>query len=341
MKRCKKLKSESRAMKRCKKLKSESPAMKRCTKLESELPDCIISYIFSKFGLKDLVKTSALSKRWIHEWGLRTDLNFDLHTMFDYNTIQDLPNTLPLFQRFHFQSQFATRLDQFMLHYKGAIIRSIRVNFPLGNEHRDAIDRLISKGIAKGVKHIELLLSSETNDTIDSIPPYKFPLTLLSDFDSLTYMHLQNCFLLEPLDFSGFKNLRTLVLHLVDVNQKLLQSLCSNCSHLADFTLDDCQFTSNVIINSPTLLRLNIVNCGVKRGDNGEVKIPEYITIIIIASNLSSFEYSCHKLFLVHLMNIQAPMLSKFSFRGMEFSKPVGFSVLKNVTKITLDRPLI
>jgi hypothetical protein len=65
------------------------------------------------------VKTSALSKRWVHEWGLRTDLNFDLHTMFDYNTIQDLPNRLPHFQRFYFQSQFATRLDQFMLHYKG------------------------------------------------------------------------------------------------------------------------------------------------------------------------------------------------------------------------------
>jgi hypothetical protein len=49
-------------------------------------------------SLKDLVKTSALSKQWIHEWGLRTDLNFDLHNMFDYNTIQDLPQkTLLLF----------------------------------------------------------------------------------------------------------------------------------------------------------------------------------------------------------------------------------------------------
>ena len=164
--------------------------MKRCKKLKSELPDCIISYIFSKLALKDLVKTSALSKGWIHEWGLRTDLNFDPHTMFDYNIIQDLPNTLPLFQRFHFQSQFAARLDQFTLHYKGVIIRSIRVKFPLGNEHRDAIDRLISKGIAKGVKHIELLLSSETNDTSDSISPYKFPLTLLSDNNFLTYLPL-------------------------------------------------------------------------------------------------------------------------------------------------------
>ncbi|AES82325.1 putative F-box domain-containing protein [Medicago truncatula] len=91
--------------------------MKSCENLENELPDHIISYIFSKLALKDLVKTSALSKQWIHDWGLRMDLNFDHHTMFDYNTIQDLPKSLPLFQ-----SEFATRLDQFMLHCKGAMI---------------------------------------------------------------------------------------------------------------------------------------------------------------------------------------------------------------------------
>jgi len=90
-----------------------------------------------------------------------------------------------------------------------------------------------------------------------------------------------------------------------------------------------------VIINSPTLLRLNIVNCGVNCG----VYIEKYITIV--TSNLSSFEYSCHKRFLVHPMNIQARMLSKFSFRGIEFSKPVGFSVLKIVTKIMLGGLLL
>jgi hypothetical protein len=311
-------------MKRCKKLKSELPA----TKLESELPDCIISYIFSKLALKDLVKTSALSKRWIHEWGSRMDLNFDLHTMFDYNTIQDLPKSLPLFQRFHFQSEFATRLDQFMLHYKGPIIRSIRVKFPLvKSQHGDAINkainRLISKGIAKGVKRIELLLSSDS--VLPYIfPPYIFPPTLLSGNDSLTYLHLQNCSIAKLL---GFNNLRTLVLHLIYVTPKLLQSLCSNCNHLVDLTFDDCQFSSDLIINSSTLLRLNIVNC--------KVYLPHCLTII--ASNLSSFEYSYNDDYLVHPINIQAHMLSKFSFRGREFFKPVEFSGLKNVTTIVLD----
>jgi len=113
-------------MKRCKRLKSDLP----------ELPDCVISYIFSKLSLKVSVKTSTLSKRWLHEWGFRMDLNFDFHNMFDFdfpnmfefdnNTImQKLQESFPLFE-----SEFYTRFDQFMLHY------------------------------AKGVKRIELLFTS-------------------------------------------------------------------------------------------------------------------------------------------------------------------------------------
>jgi hypothetical protein len=130
------------------------------------------------------------------------------------------------------------------------------------------------------------------------------------------------------LEFSGLKNLRTLVLHLVAVKEDFLEGILSNCIHLVDFTLDACEFNSDLKIISPTLLHLNIVNC--------EVEIVEERNIDIIASNLSSIEYSCngHR---VHTMNIKADMLSKFSFRGSEISKSVVFSGLKNVTSIVLD----
>ncbi|XP_039686582.1 uncharacterized protein [Medicago truncatula] len=49
---------------------------------KKELPDCVMSYIFSKLSMKDLVKTSILSKTWIHEWRSTKDLNFDIHNMF-------------------------------------------------------------------------------------------------------------------------------------------------------------------------------------------------------------------------------------------------------------------
>ncbi|KEH23798.1 putative F-box domain-containing protein [Medicago truncatula] len=178
---------------------------RRSKKPKIELPDCILSIIFSKLGLKDLVKTSALSKRWLQEWRLRMDLNFDLQNMFElrYNTVQELPKSLPLLQGF--QSEFAKRLDQFMLHYQDDMISSIRVNFPLGDEYRSVIGRLISQGIAKGAKSIELLLSYETNDRdfVVEIEPYKFSMTLLSHTDSLTNLHLQKCCLVAPMDFSA------------------------------------------------------------------------------------------------------------------------------------------
>ncbi|MCH87603.1 F-box/FBD/LRR-repeat protein, partial [Trifolium medium] len=209
--------------------------------MKIQLPDCITSQIFSKLGLKDLVKTSTLSKLWRHEWQLRTDLNFDLCNMFD--KVQELPKSFPLLHGF--QSEFATRLDQFMLYYQGAMVNSIRVKCPLSYEHSDVIERLISKGIAKGAKRIELLLSYETNDDdtrcfVLELKPCKFSFYLLSGTDSLMYLHLQNCRLVAPMDFSGLKNLRTLVLQLVDdVNQILLEGLFSNCIHLVDFTIDD------------------------------------------------------------------------------------------------------
>ncbi|XP_045793356.1 putative F-box/FBD/LRR-repeat protein At4g13965 [Trifolium pratense] len=301
--------------------------MKRFKNLNSDLPDSILSYIFSKLSLKDLVKISTLSKHWFREWRLlKTDLNFDLDNMFDCYTFEELREDVQLFQRV--QSQFATRLDRFMLHYQGDVISSVRVKFPLGYEHSDVIDKLISQGIAKGAKRIELLISDSTKDTnIDmDIDKYEFSFTLLSNTDSLMYLHLQRCRIVTPIDFSGLKNLRTLVLHLVDVEQDMLQGLFSNCIHLVDFTLDNCSFLSDLKIISPTLSHLNIVKCEVFDDEN----------IDIIAPNLLSFEYYCYSGCLGHPLNIKAPMLSHFSYRGIEISTFVGFSGLKNVTTIAL-----
>ncbi|MCI00380.1 F-box/FBD/LRR-repeat protein, partial [Trifolium medium] len=307
------------AMKRCKKLKPKLP----------ELPDCVMSHIFSMLSLKDLVKTSALSKQWIHEWGLRMDLNFDLHNMFDYNTIQDLPKSLPLFQNFDFESEFATRLDQFVLHYQGASIRSIRVNFPLDNEHSDVIDRLISKGISKGVKRIELLFSSEINDTttdfIWQTVPYRFDTTLLSDTDSLTYLHLQNCLLITPMDFSGLKNLTTIVLDgLIDSpSQHILSHLFSESLQLEDATFMNCQLKRTMIITSPKLRHLNIINCG------SVDYTPSYL---INALNLLSFEYSNHRL---SIITVNAPRLLKvFLNTAVRAKTPYPFYRIPGLTHI-------
>ncbi|XP_058742300.1 uncharacterized protein LOC131614764 [Vicia villosa] len=252
-----------------KKLKGES----------TELPDCIISYIFSKLSLKNLVKTRALSKQWYHEWGLRKDLTFDLLNMFDYNTVPELSITLPHFRQL--QSQFATRLDYFMQKYPGDMISSIRVNFPLDVYHTYAIDGLIHKGLVKGVNRIELLFAYKTDF---NIRPYKFLFPFLSGPNTLTYLHLQNCHIAATMDFSRLKNLRTLVLTLVPVEQNMLQDLCFTCIHLENFILNECLFLSDLKITSPSLLHLNI-HCGRLRDTKSR-------NLDIVASNLLSIEYS-------------------------------------------------
>ncbi|CAI8618987.1 unnamed protein product [Vicia faba] len=295
-----------------KKLKSES----------TELPDCVISHIFSMLSLKNLVKTSALSKQWYREWGFRKDLNFDLQNLFDFNTIPDLPITLPLFQRF--QCQFATRFDYFMQKYPGVIIRSIRVNFPLGADHTYAIDRLIRKGLLKGANRIELLFANETHFQINQ---FRFVFPFLFGSNSLTYLHLQNCCIEATMDFSGLKNLRTLVLHQVPVKQNILQDLCLNCIHLENFTLNECTFISDLRITSSMLLHLNI-NCG---------RIITNRNIDIIAPKLLSVEYSSDCFYHLRIVNIKAHMLSKFSYRSINIFNIVDFSGLKNVTTIVFD----
>ncbi|XP_058755347.1 uncharacterized protein LOC131628533 [Vicia villosa] len=326
---------------------------KRKTDQLTELPDSVISHIFSMLTLKTLLKTSALSKQWYHEWGFRKDLNFDMHNMFDYKTIPKLPKTLPLLRKV--QSQFATKLDAFMLKYHGDKISSIRVNFPLSHDQTDVIERLIHKGVHKGVNRIELLFAcefvdfddsdtesesdSDSSDDEDTMKPYKFLFPFLSDNDSLTYLHLQNCLIAAPMEYFGMKNLRTLVLHQVPLKQNMLQDLFLNCIHLENFTLNECTLKSDQKIISSTLLHLKI-KCG---------NIWNRRNIDIIASNLSTMEYSSYFRSpnfrpsnygysdRLHTVNIKSHMLSKFSCSSSKISKFVDLYELKNVTTMVLE----
>ncbi|KAI5426640.1 hypothetical protein KIW84_032170 [Lathyrus oleraceus] len=286
-----------------KELKSES----------TELPDCVISHIFSLLTLKNLVKTSALSKQWYHQWGLKKNLNFDLHNLLDYNTIPELPITLPLFQ--HLQSQFAASLDSFMQTYPGDTIRSIRVDFPLGADHTYAIDGLIHKAVLKGASRIHLLFAYKTDIKIEPCKPnlkgkpYTFLFPFFSCPNSLTYLHLQRCHIAPTMKFSGLKNLRTLVLTLLSVGQNVLQDLCFSCIHLKNFTLNECNFLSDLKITSPTLLHLNIYYERIRRTRSRNIDI--------IALNLLSFKYSSGGYKQMRsIISLEAPKLLKVSWEA-------------------------
>ncbi|XP_058752045.1 F-box/FBD/LRR-repeat protein At1g78750-like [Vicia villosa] len=262
-----------------------------------DLPDCVLSYIFSKLPVVDLLRTSVLSKKWIHEWGSRTDLNIDIHNMFNQDTLHKT------------YGDFLVRLDQFILHYPGATIRSVKLNYPLEDDiFSDIVDNFISQVISKGAQRIELLCSKHNSPDIHFITgkdTYKFSFTHTNH--SLNYLHLQNCRLSPSIDFTQLKSLTTLVLHLLNLKQHMLSGILSNCVNLQDLTLKNCLYDFDVDITSPSLCHLKIVD---------HIKLWRTIHwklwLDIYALNLSSFEFSS-RLASFKLNNIKAPKLSKFN----------------------------
>jgi hypothetical protein len=121
-----------------------------------ELPDCILSHILTMLSIKDLLKTSVLSRRWCKLWSLWRDLPFDifhvlgrskkelvLHTDSSY-TVERLVhldiNT----------DEFVKRVDQFLKSFQGIKIYSFFVSFYLNVKHSDIMDQWIRFAIARG-----------------------------------------------------------------------------------------------------------------------------------------------------------------------------------------------
>lgn len=220
------------------------------------------------------------------------------------------------------QSEFVRRVDQFMQHYHGAKIDSLRVDFLLCYKYNNIIDRWIGCAIDKGARKIELLFSNRTYFFPGQMP-YKFPHTLLSESDSpcMKYLHLQNCLLMPPAEYSGFKNLKTLLLEQLVVTEDLLLCLFSKCFHLEDLTFVLCDFNSDLNIISPTLHHLGLLNCGFPRSRK--------IDIVIVTLQLLSFEYSGN---ILMISSINAPQLSKFYLNptSKELEIPYAFDLFAN-----------
>ena len=299
------------------------------------LPDCVKSYIFSKLTMKDLVRTSTLSKKWHNEiWGSRMDLNFHLLNMFGSNEIEKhkyLSSCLVLHIG-QIRSEFVKRVDKFMRRCRSAKIDKFRLHFPLGNKHKDALDRWISQAISKGAESIELLLLNDSDTyCIKKQEPYEFPCTLLSKCgpSSIKYLHLQNCILVPPVGFSGFKKLTNLVLEKLVVEHDLLHCLFSTCLHLEDLTFKLCHFNCDLKIISPTLHHLKILNFG-----SGQFLDPGEIDIV--ALNLSSFEYSASN----SLYSVKLPQLMDFCLDHYHMP-PFDFSRFKKLRTLVLEHVLV
>ncbi|XP_045794900.1 putative F-box/LRR-repeat protein At3g59170 [Trifolium pratense] len=307
----------------------------------SELSDCILSHIMTMLSIKDLLKTSMLSRRWYKLWSLRRDLNFDIFNVFG-NSEEELLQTRHLIDvhrnyaiepEFIFigvpsversvnldisRDEFVKRVDQFVKNFQGKKIDYFRVNFFLNHSQSNTIDQWISFAISRGVGKIDLLflgrpyvpfnLTSQSNR-------YKFDFALFSETNTstLNHMRLENCLVCHPInyDFIPLKNLRYLSFEEVKLNETFIESLLSNCPQLEELCLLICEFESSMPkIVSSSLCHLKVRGCYVASNHNQW----ELNLILLDCLKLTSLELDCLELTSLDILNFNTPMLKSIKF---------------------------
>ncbi|WJX80320.1 hypothetical protein P8452_63335 [Trifolium repens] len=148
-------------------------------------------------SMKDLFKTSILSRRWFKLWGLRRDLYFDIQNVLGSED-ELIKNGYLIDANSRYvdlkmsRDEFVKRVDQFLKNFPGTKIDSFLLSFNLNFEQSSIIDQWISFAIAKGVERINLLIP--TKPFIPLPERYKFSFDLFSktNASNLKHLHLEN-----------------------------------------------------------------------------------------------------------------------------------------------------
>lgn len=283
----------------------------------SELSDDILSYILTVLSVKDLLKTSILSRRWCKLWAVRRDLFFDIFML--GTTEHDLLQSGYLVNASDTEDKqvnldkcagvFVERVDQFIKNFQGTIIDSFLINFYLDCEHSDIIDQWVSFAIERGVGRMDLLfLGTPYKHCTTRRDPYKFDLALFSktNLSTLNHLSLENCLVYNPInfDFIPFKNLRSLSLVSAKLDETFLESLLSNCPRLQELFLICCELKSLPVIVSSSLCHLKVLCCDLVFND---LKVDANL-FLVDCLRLASLE--CE----LDTLSIKTPMLKSGKF---------------------------
>ncbi|KAL3522683.1 hypothetical protein ACH5RR_015517 [Cinchona calisaya] len=218
----------------------------------SNLPDAVLSYILSLLSTKDAIRTSVLSKRWKELW-----LSIP-HFVFDEGCQGD---------------------------------RTVFTNLLSRVIHRDTV--LVKLSISCHALHDASLLQAflcnvrELNLNFSEFDgPFNLPSFACSP-ESLISFRMRLCHNVLNLPSSlCFPSLKTLHLECVKFpDNPSIQQLFSNCCMLEHLVLDKCKWTTDNVINAPTLRSLTI-----------HEELVEFFTvnkhvITIIGSELQFLEY--------------------------------------------------
>ncbi|KAL3505248.1 hypothetical protein ACH5RR_035089 [Cinchona calisaya] len=198
----------------------------------SNLPGHIIDKILSHLSLRDAVRTSLLSSKWRYKWITLPHLVFDNQSVLVSSQDQTL-----------IKNKLVNIVDHVLLLHSEPIQK-----FKLS--HRDL------QGVSDIDRWILFLSRGSVKEFVLEIwkgHRYKLPSSIYS-CQNLIHLELFNCLLKPPPTFDGFKNLKSIDLQHITMDQDAFEYMISSCPLLERLTLMNFDGFTNLNIHAPKLL---------------------------------------------------------------------------------------
>lgn len=276
----------------------------------SDLPISILNHIFSFLDVVDVIRASAVSRKWRYMWVSMPSLNFSVfHKIwFDKRRTWSIHTV---------NNEFKDFINWVLI----SLDKSINIkSFHLMGYYNDTDDHTLYRWfnvvVRRNVQELALLLFSET--------PIELPHFLVT-CKSLTTLILRfgSSVVLKIPTFAGFSNLKSLALNsAVLLDCVSLRNFISSCPVLEDLTLRECLYRDFKILDiSSTSLKNLVLENGCPDPINDGLKNWE-------------LKLACPSLISLYF---NGPLAKDFSFQDLNSLLEVFFSVESLTEHVTIE----
>uniref|UniRef100_A0A0A9BIR1 F-box domain-containing protein n=1 Tax=Arundo donax TaxID=35708 RepID=A0A0A9BIR1_ARUDO len=233
------------------------------------LPEDVLRIILSKLSLKEVVRTSAVSRKWRYLWQVSPKLNFDGITICGKNICGKQQYSL----------KFISNVYAVLLQCRGRVVEELAIKFDFDTMLVGHLNNWVSFAVSSGTKFLAFDLAPKDfrcrNDR------YIFPFKLLDNGSVSRLQKIQLSFvsLQPPTQFSGFPNLRKLDLNLAHVNGKDFPEMLANSHKLEWLRIVRCHLYDELKVASPLpcLVYLNVSYCEISKIALCAVKLRTFV----------------------------------------------------------------
>uniref|UniRef100_A0A0E0A6E6 F-box domain-containing protein n=1 Tax=Oryza glumipatula TaxID=40148 RepID=A0A0E0A6E6_9ORYZ len=263
----------------------------------ADLPEDLLCTIFSKMPLKDVVRTSVLSRNWRHMWTCCTKLRFDGVTISSNN------------------------INAVLHQHSGKIVEEFEVKFEFDSKLVDHLNGLVDFAVSSQTK--KMAFDLVPTNPVGLLDRYRFPFERLDNGSISRLQHIQLSFasLELPPHFSVFLNLRNLDLH-------LLRRIFKICYHNALILNVRCHIGGEIKVTQPLprLLYLRVTYCDITKLQLNAINLKAFM-----------YDGMRHPIDLGHALVLKEASLHFFGSVHLEDALTTLPSMLPCVQSLSLD----